>query len=150
MDTLSHERGTFAIRRRADLTNSFHRALGHLERPQELPEQLVATIGAAETSLRTLRAHTWAILKRLEVEENAPGDESIDKMVLTGVEQQVGECLRDLLGTSVSAWDAETRDGSVGTALRDYLYSRACSIYGGTQQIQRNIIAQRHLGMPRD
>ncbi|MCV7151256.1 acyl-CoA dehydrogenase family protein [Mycolicibacterium pyrenivorans] len=150
MDTLSHERGTFAVRRRADLTNSFHRALDHLERPQDLPEHLVAGIGVAETALRTLRAQTWAILKRLEVEESAPGDESIDKTVLTNVEQQVGHCLRDLLGRSVSAWDAETRGASVGTALRDYLYSRACSIYGGTQQIQRNIIAQRHLGMPRD
>jgi alkylation response protein AidB-like acyl-CoA dehydrogenase len=64
------------------------------------------------------------------------------------VEQQVGHCLRDLLGTSVSAWDAEAGDGA--SALRDSLFSRAISIYSGTQQIQNNIIAQRHLGMPRD
>lgn len=150
MDTLSHERGTFAVRRRADLTTSFHRALSHLQAPQDLPDQLVASIGAAETALRTLRAQTWAILNRLEDDQSAPGDESIDKLVLTEVEQHIGHCLRDLLGTSLSAWDAESRNGSVGTALKDYLYSRACSIYGGTQQIQRNIVAQRYLGMPRD
>jgi alkylation response protein AidB-like acyl-CoA dehydrogenase len=30
-----------------------------------------------------------------------------------------------------------------------YLFSRAQSIYGGTQQIQRTIVAQRLLGLPR-
>jgi alkylation response protein AidB-like acyl-CoA dehydrogenase len=30
------------------------------------------------------------------------------------------------------------------------LYSRAASVYGGTQQIQRNIIADRVLGLPKE
>ena len=31
-----------------------------------------------------------------------------------------------------------------------YLYSRAASVYGGTQQIQRNIIADRILALPQE
>ena len=31
-----------------------------------------------------------------------------------------------------------------------YLYSRAASVYGGTQQIQRNIIADRVLALPQE
>ena len=31
-----------------------------------------------------------------------------------------------------------------------YLYSRAASVYGGTQQIQRNIIADRVLALPKE
>jgi alkylation response protein AidB-like acyl-CoA dehydrogenase len=150
MDTLSHERGTYALRRRVDISNEFYQAIERLDSPEHISDQLVAAIGAAETGIRTLRAHTWAILDRLETNTTAPGDESIDKLMMTLVEQQVGHCLRDLLGTSVSAWNAEAGAGSPGTALRDYLYSRAISIYSGTQQIQRNIVAQRHLGMPRD
>jgi alkylation response protein AidB-like acyl-CoA dehydrogenase len=37
----------------------------------------------------------------------------------------------------------------MGDELRDYFWSRAQSIFGGTQQIQRNIVAQRLLGLPR-
>jgi alkylation response protein AidB-like acyl-CoA dehydrogenase len=31
-----------------------------------------------------------------------------------------------------------------------YLFTRSDTIYGGTNQIQRNIIAERGLGMPRE
>jgi alkylation response protein AidB-like acyl-CoA dehydrogenase len=34
--------------------------------------------------------------------------------------------------------------------LETYLYSRAASVYGGTQQIQRNIIADRILALPQE
>jgi alkylation response protein AidB-like acyl-CoA dehydrogenase len=39
--------------------------------------------------------------------------------------------------------------GEDDETLHEYLYSRAVSIYGGTAQVQKNIIAQRVLGMPR-
>lgn len=35
-----------------------------------------------------------------------------------------------------------------GTVYGEYLYSRAASVYGGTSQIQRNIIAKRLLRLP--
>jgi alkylation response protein AidB-like acyl-CoA dehydrogenase len=146
MDSLSHERGTYILRRRVELANTFARALDRVADPTVLSDHLVASVGAAEAALRALRAQTWATLERLESGTSAPELDSMDKEVLTAVEQQVGHCLRDLLGTSVSAWDAE---GTGGSSLRDYLFTRAISIYSGTQQIQSNIIAQRHLGLPR-
>ena len=39
-------------------------------------------------------------------------------------------------------------DGTDDTALKIYLYSRAQSVMGGTSQIQRNLVAQRILGLP--
>jgi len=40
-------------------------------------------------------------------------------------------------------------DKAVSSYTREFLYSRAASIYGGTAEIQRGIIAQRVLGLPR-
>ena len=47
----------------------------------------------------------------------------------------------------------EIADGDAyewGTLPNLFLYSRADTIYGGTNQIQRNIIAERALGMPKE
>ena len=40
--------------------------------------------------------------------------------------------------------------GSAGFWHERYLYSRAASVYGGTRQIQRSIIADRILALPQD
>jgi len=57
-------------------------------------------------------------------------------------EQALGTLEFDAGGT-----DAVTGDDG-DSALR-YLWSRAASVYGGSEQVQRNIIAQRILGLPR-
>ena len=49
--------------------------------------------------------------------------------------------MMDLLGAEVLV--QRTRE------IEDYFWSRAQSIFGGTAQIQRNIVAQRLLGLPR-
>ncbi len=70
-----------------------------------------------------------------------PGPEcSIDKLLMTDVEQRLMNAAMHLLGDT----DIDRR-----THWFDrYLYGRAGSIYGGSAQIQRNILAQRLLGLP--
>lgn len=62
-------------------------------------------------------------------------DGSLDKLLMTWVEQSVGHAALAAGGTE----DAEL--------LSAYLYSRAQSVMGGTSQIQKNIIASRVLGL---
>ena len=60
----------------------------------------------------------------------------------------LGELAMDVLGQN-----GEVADGSEyewDTLPNLFLYSRADTIYGGTNQIQRNLIAERGLGMPRE
>jgi len=60
---------------------------------------------------------------------------SMDKLLMTWVEQSVGHAALAVTGTK----DPEL--------LSAYLYSRAQSVMGGTSQIQKNIVAQRILGL---
>jgi alkylation response protein AidB-like acyl-CoA dehydrogenase len=53
-----------------------------------------------------------------------------------------------ILGTTSLEVLGETRAGTFWHER--YLYSRAATIYGGAQQIQRNIIADRILALPKE
>jgi alkylation response protein AidB-like acyl-CoA dehydrogenase len=88
-----------------------------------------------------LRLHVCRRLsERMDGVDHGPGG-SVDKLLMTWVEQEVGAAALELAGS-----DAVTDGDDV--ALKIYLYSRAQSVMGGTSQIQKNIIAQRILGLP--
>ena len=65
---------------------------------------------------------------------------SVDKLLMTWVEQAVGHAAVEIAGPA--------HDGGDPTMLNTYLYSRAQSVMGGTAQIQRNLVATRVLGLP--
>ena len=78
--------------------------------------------------------------ERLDGPDHGPGG-SIDKILMTWVEQAVGTAALAVAGSHAVV-------DSDDVALKIYLYSRAQSVMGGTSQIQKNIIAQRILGLP--
>jgi alkylation response protein AidB-like acyl-CoA dehydrogenase len=87
-----------------------------------------------------LRHH---VSRRLSERLDDPGvspSGSIDKLLMTQVEQTVGHAALAVGGVAARE----------DTWLRLYLYSRAQSVMGGTSQIQRNLVAQRILGLPHD
>ena len=88
-----------------------------------------------------LRLHVCRRLsERLDGLDHGPGG-SIDKLLMTWVEQSVGSAALSAAG-SRAVTDADD------VATKIYLYSRAQSVMGGTSQIQKNIIATRILGLP--
>ncbi|MCG5216244.1 acyl-CoA dehydrogenase [Streptosporangium sp. KLBMP 9127] len=77
------------------------------------------------------------------------GEASVRKLLSTSHAQHVSECAVSLLGTS-AVIAADMKLGDAGYWNRAVLATRAMTIYGGTTEVQLNIIAERMLGLPRD
>ncbi|MEU6712887.1 acyl-CoA dehydrogenase [Nonomuraea sp. NPDC046802] len=79
-----------------------------------------------------------------------PGaDASVRKLLSTSHAQHVSETAVELLGTAATV-AADITLGDPGYWNRAVLATRAMTIYGGTTEVQLNIIAERMLGLPRD
>ena len=63
-------------------------------------------------------------------------------MLLAGAEQKLYDTARDLLPGAIELDDTPWRT--------EFLYSRAATIYGGTAEVQRNIIARRLLDLGKE
>ncbi len=145
MTTLAYERGTVA---------KLH--LGTRARVQRLIDEARRTplgdgrMAIDDPTLRQRLAHVYLegeLLKLIsdraisaEMHGRAMGPEgSIAKLLWSEVEQHVAELASDVLGP----------DALQGPWGRDRVYSRSYTIAGGTTQVNKNIVAQRILGLPR-
>jgi alkylation response protein AidB-like acyl-CoA dehydrogenase len=100
-----------------------------------------ASMTRALVALRALEIQAQRTLSR-RMGGEAPGARgSIDKLLLTRADRAVHRAMLDLLGAEVLAQRTPRLD--------EYFWSLSQSIFGGTSQIQRNIVAQQVLGMPR-
>jgi alkylation response protein AidB-like acyl-CoA dehydrogenase len=77
---------------------------------------------------------------------------SIGKVHQGTLNQRVQLLATDLLGAAAIAWasDADSYDESLPYEVRGMLRSRANTIEGGTTEVNKNIVAERVLGLPRD
>ena len=108
--------------------------------PERFGNEAVRDLGWAIVEAEMLRLHVCRRLSdSLDGISHGP-EGSVDKLLMTYVEQAVGHAALAVGGTAP--------DGGDDTWLKVYLYSRAQSVMGGTSQIQRNLIAGRILELP--
>ena len=91
--------------------------------------------------LKTMRSYAMATM---DVEQ--PGQDSVSKLLWANWHRELGEIAMDVRGRAGLVLD----DGQFDEWQRLYLFSRSDTIYGGSNEIQRNIIAERVLGLPRE
>jgi alkylation response protein AidB-like acyl-CoA dehydrogenase len=104
-------------------------------------------LGNAYVHLHTLRARSRDTQHRLAAGETLGAETSIDKVLVATAEQATYEAVRRLLPAGL----AETGDDAAAEMWRnELLYARAATIYGGTAEVQRNIIARRLLDLGGD
>ena len=143
--TLAHERGGSAphARLRREL-HALLRLAGASSDPRA--RQQIAQL-AIEVEIAKLTAYrNVTVIQRT----GQPGPEgSILKLFWSELEQRLMEVACALLGPAAQlAGDAAPCTGDVAWA-RELLWTRSATIYAGTSEVQRNIIAQRVLGLPR-
>jgi len=110
-------------------------------RPAIADDEIARELAYVLAAARSLRALTYVAVSR-NLRRAVPGPEgSLVKLAHAELEQRVGRLAATILGDDVL--DADSR------WARHYLRSFASSIGGGTSEIQRNIIAERVLGLPR-
>ena len=138
--TLAYERGA------ADLgyLAKYERLLAELsvvatQRSLEVDGATTEAIGRVLMHLEVLRIHSQRRLSDRAAGRPVGAETSIDKLMMTTTEQLLLHTALDVLGPAAVT--------GKGGWFKKYLYSRAASIYGGTSQIQRNVISGRLLGL---
>ncbi|MGB0113896.1 MAG: acyl-CoA dehydrogenase family protein [Ilumatobacteraceae bacterium] len=143
MSMLSAERGTYPIRRSSVLSAALAR-LRTTVVDRTLTETERLGIVDATIALQLLEWRTDALVASLEQGHTLGPETGMTKMLLTQAEQSIRAAAFDALGA-----DGLIGDPATAEVTEDWLYSRAASIYGGSAQIQRNILGERMLGLPR-
>ncbi|MGU3501140.1 acyl-CoA dehydrogenase family protein [Mycobacterium sp. C31M] len=139
MDLLPYERSTCFWQRIAYLYSRFDVLIDDVKRQGQAAD---TDLGEAYLALHTLRCRSRATQHRLADGHKLGPDTSIDKVLLAGAEQRLYDTVRDLQPGLIELDDNEWRT--------EFLYSRAATIYGGTAEVQRNIIARRLLDLGKE
>jgi alkylation response protein AidB-like acyl-CoA dehydrogenase len=146
MGTLGFERGVSTFGQQLGYQREFEavlataRATGAVDDPD-----LAARIVEAWIGLQVMRYTTMATLA--PVPGRAPGTEAnVNKLIWGPWHQRLGELAVDVAGPAATVVGPGYE---LDDAQRLFLFTRAETIYGGSAEIQRTVIAERKLGLPR-
>jgi alkylation response protein AidB-like acyl-CoA dehydrogenase len=155
MYTLGHERGTAALPRQVKLRTWLDRLVDVAARrgldgqPVVADPQAQVALARAFIGIEVLRHHAYRTVGEF-VRGGAVGpDSSSVKLLMAEAEQRLAATALDVLGPTLQHAE-QAQEAENDFWYETYLYSRAASVYGGTQQIQRNIIADRILALPQE
>ncbi|HET6795501.1 MAG TPA: acyl-CoA dehydrogenase family protein, partial [Acidimicrobiales bacterium] len=117
-------------------------------------------LASAHTRVEILRYLGMRSLTRSLAGERPGPESSITKLFWSEYHKEVTELALDILGSEATAPGEPAGGRSIGafegdrldpaSAVRTFLGARAGSIYAGTSQVQRNILGERVLGLPKE
>ena len=148
MGTVGTERGTTVLPYQAAFEQQLHELVEALRSRGRLHEPLVRQrLVQAWIGLQINRASNTRMLSRLMRDGTLGPEASLSKLFWSHWHRELGALMMDLVG-------ADTMIVGDGFALDPFqtvfLNSRAETIYGGSNEIQRNIVAERVLGLPKE
>jgi alkylation response protein AidB-like acyl-CoA dehydrogenase len=142
MSILPYERSSCFWQRIAYLYRRLQQVVEAVPDDQRAAE----VVGDAFVQLHGLRSRSRITQHRLADGATLGAETSIDKVLVATGEQATFDAARRLMPGLIEVGDSTTAQ----MWRSDYLYSRAATIYGGTAEVQRNIIARRLLDLDAD
>ncbi len=159
MGTLAFERGASTLGQQLSFRQEFDSLLSEARALDRIDcGVLRSELVQCHIELEILRFNQMRLLTSLTHDQLAGPEQSIGKLYWASWHRRLGDLAMRVRGTASMvaepAQGAHTGEGGLDYRLdrwqRTFLYSRAHTIYGGSSEIQRNIIGERVLGLPRE
>ncbi|MFF4300694.1 acyl-CoA dehydrogenase family protein [Streptomyces sp. NPDC001601] len=115
--------------------------LRDLWRARGEPESAAAGVADAVVGARAYQLFTYAAAARFQDGESLGPESSLNKVFWSELDLALHETALDLLGAEGELADTPWSEG--------YVFSLAGPVYAGTNEIQRDIVAERLLGLPK-
>jgi alkylation response protein AidB-like acyl-CoA dehydrogenase len=148
MATLGFERGVSTIGQQVGFARELEGVVETARRVGTIDDPVIADrIAQARVELEVMRIHALRTLSAYDSGSSGP-EASVSKLLWARWHRDLGE-----LAMAVRGPEALTLAGApyeLDDQQTNFLFSRADTIYGGSDEIQRNIIAERVLGLPRE
>jgi len=153
MAAAEYERGIYFLPRVIQLEAELHEVqalFAHQPPAEPARARLGAALAALSDTCFVIRCRVNAILQRVATGSTPGTDGTVLKLLWSETRQALQEIRIELLGESALFGPGATaRFPQEAVAVREFLWSRAETIVAGTSEIQRNIIAERVLGLPK-
>jgi len=148
MSTVTFERGLSTVGYQLSFEEELRAITALAQRNGRRDEPMVRQrLAAAWTGARILRWNLLRTMSSLELGTTAPVT-NVYKLFWGSFHQELGELAMEVMGPE--AMLAADRPHAFDPLQTMFFYSRAETIYGGSNEIQRNIVGERALGLPRE
>jgi alkylation response protein AidB-like acyl-CoA dehydrogenase len=107
-------------------------------------------LAEAFVELRIFQLHNWRSISRTAKGEDPGRQGAINKLWWSEMSKRLHDTVLTVLGPAAPLWRGASDNPGDGAWQRSWLYYQASSIWAGTNEIQRNIVGERVLGLPRE
>jgi alkylation response protein AidB-like acyl-CoA dehydrogenase len=111
--------------------------------------RLAPRLAQAFVEIQLFRLHNWRSVSRHAKQAELGPVGSINKLWWSEMSKRFHDTAMDVLGEYAPLWRGAADNPGDGAWQRSWLYYQASSIWAGTNEIQRNVIGERTLGLPR-
>lgn len=144
VEVLGFERATTRLYRQARFTQELRALVAHARDEDGLNDAIRAEAGGVFAELTIMRYHNLRFISRLSSGARIGEEASFLKLLWSNLHQKIARLALEILGPELDAVSPIAE-----RFRRVYFTSRGETVYAGSSQIQRNILAERVLDLPR-